>query len=213
MRRTAQGFTLIEIMVVITIIAALVSTVAIVVPKMQEQSKQNTCLNNLQQLGHVYLMKDQADRAKAQKYSGVALWLSYRKKADDIRRGEEKVLMCPGDPACVLPDTDEERKKWDSVDLDNPADNLCSFAARDFRAYPTNVESQEKEIIGCDRQGSNGKTMHHRGVILCYFDSGDVQKMTREQLGLSAEAETIVIGPEAESPMMKKVAYIVRKKD
>src|SRR6185295_4276544 len=124
MRRRAQGFTLIEIMVVIAIIAGLVTTVAIVVPKMQEQQRKTGCLSNLSQLGQVYLMQAQENRAKAQKYSGVALWLSYRKNTSEIKRGDERVLICPGDQGVALPETDDDKKKWDNVDLDNPPSDL-----------------------------------------------------------------------------------------
>lgn len=211
MRKRAQGFTLIEIMVVIAIIAGLVTTVAIVVPKMQEQQRRTGCLNNLSQLGQVYLMQAQENKGKAQKYSGVSLWLSYRKNASEIKRGDEKSLICPGD-IVQLPETEDDKKKWDNVDLDNPTDDLCSYAARDFKNYPPSVESPDKEIIGCDRQGANGRTMHHKDVIVCVYEAGDAQFVKRDELGVNSE-NPIVIGPESESKMLKKVVYIVRKKD
>jgi prepilin-type N-terminal cleavage/methylation domain-containing protein len=212
MRRRAQGFTLIEIMVVIAIIAGLVTTVAIVVPKMQAQQRKTGCLNNLSQLGQVYLIQAQENRSKAQKYSGVALWLSYRKNATDIKRGDEKVLMCPGDQGVKLPETEEDKKMWDNVDLDNPPSDLCSYAARDFKNYPLDIESKNKEIIGSDRQGSNQRTMQHENFLICVYEAGDAQPVTREELGVNTE-NPIVIGPEAENPMLKKVAYVIRKKD
>jgi prepilin-type N-terminal cleavage/methylation domain-containing protein len=212
MRRTAQGFTLIEIMVVIAIIAGLVTTVAIVVPKMQESQRQLTCMNNLSQLGQVYLMQAQENRAKAQKYSGVSLWLSYRKNGTDIKRGDERVLICPGDQGVLLPETEEDKKKWDNVDLANPSADLCSYAARDFVNFPINIENKDKEMVGCDRQGANQRTPHHKGVIVCVYEAGDAQKMTREELGISSESD-IVIGPEAENKSLKTMAYIVRKHD
>jgi prepilin-type N-terminal cleavage/methylation domain-containing protein len=212
MRRKAQGFTLIEIMVVIAIIAGLVTTVAIMVPKMQETQRQLGCMNNLSQLGQVYKVKALESTQKANKYSGVALFLNMRKNADDIKRGDEKVLACPGDHAVRLPENDEDKKLWDNVDLNNPADNLCSYAGRDFQNHPIGAESKEKEIVGCDRQGPNGRTMHHRGVIICVFDAGDAQKFERSELGLASEQD-IVVGPEADNPMLKKVAYIIHKKD
>lgn len=212
MRRKTQGFTLIEIMVVITIIAGLVTTVAIMVPKMRETANQTTCSSNLSELGHVYISKALESQAAAQKYSGVALWLSYRKTGSEVRRGQEKALQCPGDGQFLLPANEEDQKRWDNVDLDNPEDNLCSYAARDFKAYPINVESPEKEIIGCDRQGSNGRTPHHRGVIICTFNEGDAQKYTREQLSIATDAD-IVVGPEASAKMLQKVVYIKRKAD
>ena len=212
MRRKTQGFTLIEIMVVIAIIAGLVTAVAIMVPKMQETARQTTCMGNLKQLGDLYITRAMEKQSTSQKYSGVALWLSYRKTGSEIRIGQEKALMCPGDPAFRLPETDEDRKQWDNVDLDNPADDLCSYTARDFKAYPINMESKEKEILGSDRQGPNGRTPHHRGVIICTFNEGDAQKYSREELGISPESD-IVVGPEAENAMLKKVIYIKRKAD
>lgn len=212
MRRRAQGFTLIEIMVVIAIIAGLVTTVAIVVPKMQEQQRKTGCLNNLSQLGQVYLMQAQENRAKAQKYSGVALWLSYRKNASEIKRGDERSLICPGDQGVALPETEEDKKKWDNVDLDNPASDLCSYTARDFKNYPLNIESPNKEIIGSDRQGADQRSMMHKGGLVCCYEHGDAQFVTREELGINTE-NPIVVGPEAENPMLKKVAYVIRKKD
>jgi len=212
MRRTAQGFTLIEIMVVIAIIAGLVTTVAVVVPKMQEANRQLGCMNNLSQLGQIYLMQAQENRAKAQKYSGVALWLSYRKNADHVQRGNERVFCCPGDPVVQIPETEDEKKKYDNVDLQNPPNDLCSYAARDFQNFGLSAEAKDKQMIGCDRQDSNQRTAHHEGVIICVYEGGDAQKMERDMLGINADSE-IVIGPEAENPMLKTMAYIVRKKD
>lgn len=212
MRRKTQGFTLIEIMVVIAIIAGLVTTVAIMVPKMKETANQTTCMSNLKNLRDVYLSRALENQAAAQRYSGVALWLSYRKTGSDIRRGQEKALQCPGDQGFMVPVTEDDLKQWDNVDLDNPSDGLCSYTARDFKAYPINVESRDKEIIGSDRQGTDGRTPHHRDVIICAFAEGDVQKYAREQLGLSADVP-IVVGPEAQATMLQKVVYIKRKAD
>ena len=187
------------------------TTVAIVVPKMQETARQTTCMNNLSQLGQVYLMQAQENQGRAQKYSGVALWLSYRKNASEIKRGDERVLLCPGD-VIPMPDTEDEKKRWDNADLDNPPGDLCSYSARDFKNFPMNVESKDKEIIGSDREGPDGKTNHHKGVIICVFAAGDAQKMTREELGLASDTtHGIVIGPEAESKMLQKVIYKASK--
>ena len=212
MRRTAQGFTLIEIMVVIAIIAGLVTTVAIIVPKMQKKQQQLGCMNNLSQLGQVYLTNAMENRSRAQRYSGVALWLSYRKGAQEIKRGNEKILICPGDQGVQMPETDDDKKKWDNVDLDNPPDDLCSYAARNFKDSPINVESPDKEIVGCDRQGVNQQTMQHPDIIVCCFTEGDAQPMTRAELGVNSDSP-IVIGPESSNKMLQKVAYIIRKHD
>ena len=212
MRRRTQGFTLIEIMVVIAIIAGLVTAVAVMVPKMQETQRKTSCMGNLGQLGGVFLTRKMENPARATKYSGVALWLSYRKDGSDVRRGDEKALWCPGDNGVQLPANDDEKKKWDNVDLDNPQDGLCSYAARDFKNAQLNIESKDKEIIGCDRQGSNGHTMQHKGGICIVYDAGDAGFLLREELGVSAE-EDVAIGAEAKDPRLQKVVYIAKKHD
>jgi prepilin-type N-terminal cleavage/methylation domain-containing protein len=211
MRRTAQGFTLIEIMVVITIIAALVSTVAIIVPKMQENQKKLSCQNNLSQLGQIYAMEAMENKGKAQKYSGVALWLSYRKDAKQIRRGDERALICPGDNIAP-PDTEDDKKKWDNVNLQNPATDLCSYAARDFVNHPIGAEDKDKQIIGTDRQGANQRTMHHKDAIIVVYDSGDCSPLNREALGIDSESP-IDIGPDAKNDHLRKIIYLPQKKD
>jgi prepilin-type N-terminal cleavage/methylation domain-containing protein len=210
MRRTAQGFTLIEIMVVIAIIAGLVTAVSVMVPKMQENQKRTSCMSNQAGLAQLYLVEANQNRGKAQKYSGVAMWLSYRAGSTPlIKSGNEKALICNGDNVAI-PETDADRKAYDNVNLDNPPDNLCSYAARDFKNAPMNVESKEKEIVGSDRQGANGKSMHHVDCIICAYEDGDAQIVTRNELGVTSE-EPITIGPEATNSSLKKVVYIVRK--
>ena len=56
MRNRERGFTLIEILVVITIIASLAGAVLILVPRIQQKQKQTTCANHLRQLGTLYTM-------------------------------------------------------------------------------------------------------------------------------------------------------------
>ncbi len=209
MRRRAQGFTLIEIMVVMAIIAGLVTTVAIVVPQMQERQKRLACMNNLQQLGHLYIQAAMDNRPKASKYSGCALWLSYRKD-HVILKGDERSLTCPGDNIAP-PDTDAEKQKYDDVNLDNPPDDLCSYAARNFKDDMFSAEQTEKEILGCDRQGANGATMQHKNVInIVYYPGGDCQPVSREELGVNSE-EPIKIGPEAQNANLRKVIYRMSK--
>jgi prepilin-type N-terminal cleavage/methylation domain-containing protein len=212
MRKKAQGFTLIEIMVVIAIIAGLVTTVAVVVPKMQERQQRLGCMENLRQLGTLYKAAEMDSRQKAQKWSGVSLWLAMRKNGDPVKSGNERVLICPADQGVQIAETDADRQQWDNVDLASPPDNLCSYAGRDFVNCPFKVENPGKEVLGCDRQGANGMSMQHPNGIVIFFNEGDVQFMTREELGVSAGKE-IVIGPDADAAMLKTVIYRKARKD
>jgi prepilin-type N-terminal cleavage/methylation domain-containing protein len=211
MRRRAQGFTLIEIMVVIAIIAGLISTVVIVVPKMQENQKKLTCQQNLSGLGKIFVTWRSTNMGKPP-YDGQALFLSWRTKKSEIRQGDESVLICPGDQNVVQPNTPEAQAAYNDIDLKNPPTDKCSYAVRNFSKFPFDVESPRKEPVASDRQGPDGRTMHHRdGIVVC-FDDAACKFMTREELGIATDSP-IVVGPDASHEDLKKLIYNVQTKE
>lgn len=211
MRRQAQGFTLIEIMVVIAIIAGLIGTVAIIVPQMQEKQRRFSCANNLSQLGGLFIA-ERTEKTGKPKYDGSALWLSWRQKRDQIKEGQEAILICPGDQGITPPDTPDLRQRYSDVDLKNPANDLTSYAARDFSTYPLDNEAKRVQIIGCDRNGPDGRTAHHKNGLNIVFDDGAARFVEREELGISPE-DPIVVGPESSNEDLKKVVGVKQKKD
>lgn len=211
MRRKAQGFTLIEIMVVIAIIAGLIGTVAIIVPQMQEKQKRFTCANNLSQLGGLFVT-DRTEHPGKPKYDGTALWLSWRVSASKIRQGEEAVLICPGDNGITAADTPEQKAKYNDIDLKNPPNDMCSYAARDFTSFPLKNESASVQIVGCDRNGPDGHTAHHKNGLNIVFDNGSARFVEREELGVASNAD-IVVGPEASNDWLKEVVGVKAHRD
>jgi hypothetical protein len=167
-------------------------------PERLEQKRRMECMSDLSQLAQVYLLCLMDDRAKAQKWSGAALWLSMRKGERCIKRGEEHVLICPADPAAHPPTSDAERKAWDDVDLSRPAAGLCSYAGRDFAKFPLDPKVRTPQVIGA--------CLHHKGGVMVAFDSGDIQFIFLEELGLASEAEKIV-GPDSKSPLLRVLRY------
>lgn len=206
MRRKTQGFTLIEIMVVIAIIAGLIGTVAIIVPQMQERQRKLQCLNNLSQLGQTFTTK-RLEKPGRSKYVGAALWLYYRSVTSDIKEGQEAVLICPGDEGIAAADSPEAKARYSNVDLTNPPEDLCSYASRDFLAHPLENESKKLQLIGCDRNGPTGRIAHHKNGLNVAFEDGSTKFIEREELGISPE-DPIVVGPDSPNEMLKQVIYI-----
>lgn len=212
MRRKAQGFTLIEIMVVIAIIAGLIGTVAIIVPQMQEKQKRFTCASNLSQLGGIFIIERSEKHGKP-KFDGTALWLSWRKDTSKIKQGQENILICPGDGGISPADNPAQVAKYDDIDLKNPPNDMCSYAARDFSTFPLKVESPAVQVIGCDRNGPDGRTAHHKDGLNIVFEDGSTKFFDREALGITDPKGDIVVGPEATSEQLKHVVGVKGHKD
>jgi prepilin-type N-terminal cleavage/methylation domain-containing protein len=210
-RNRAQGFTLIEIMVVIAIIAGLIGTVAIIVPTMQEKQKRFQCANNLSQLGGIFVA-ERTEKSGKPKYDGQALWLSWRINGSKIKEGQEGILLCPGDTGISQVDTPEARAKYNDIDIKNPPTDMCSYAARDFTNHPLSNESKKLQIVGCDRNGPDGRTAHHKNGLNIVFEDGSTNFFEREALGVSGD-DPIVVGPDSSNEMLKQVIHAKHSKD
>lgn len=157
-----------------------------------------SCMNNLSQLAQVFLMRSADHPDEPVPFGGSALWLSYRKDHSDIKRGYERVLLCPNDDDAKYPETEDDKRAWDDVDLAHPSPHLCSYAARDFERCPLPAKSPAREAVGA--------CLHHEGFAIVAFSEGDVQKMTLEELGLASDDE-MVVGPESKSPLLRLLKY------
>lgn len=211
MRRKAQGFTLIEIMVVIAIIAGLIGTVAIIVPQMQEKQKRFQCQNNLSQLAGIFVA-ERTEKPGKPRYDGSALWLSWRSDHSKIQEGQEGILICPGDQGISPPDTPDQKARYTGVDLKNPPDDLCSYAGRDFTAFQLSAESKAVQIVACDRNGADGRTPHHKNGLNIGLEDGSARFFDREALGIDPD-DPIIVGPEATNEMLKQVVTIKHSRD
>ncbi len=204
MRRDSSGFTLIEILVVITIIAALAGSVMLAVTYSQEKFRQTQCGDRLRQIGTLYVEGQIANGGRP-RHSGASYFLALRVDGK-IQRGNEAAFVCPGDPTVIVPQTPADQDRYDDVDLDNPSDELCSFVVRDFVNHPIGREQYEMQAIAADRQGLDHRTAHHSGGINVLFAGGTVKFMGREALGIHP-ADPIVVGPESSNDMLRKMVY------
>ena len=178
-------------------IAGIIGTVAIVVPQMQERQKKLTCAQNLSQLVRIYV----AERAGSPDWepeSGTALFLAWRKARNPIREGEEPILLCPADPLAAFPLTPEALSSYDTVDPASAPPGLCSYAGRDYGAFPLSKDAASREPVGA--------CIHHRDGANVAFDDGRTQFLSRADLGL-APGDPIDVGPQSKSPLLRKLCF------
>jgi len=201
------GFTLVEILVVITIIAALIGIVAAIIPQAQQASRKVQCANNLHNIGGM-LVQRQTGKGLGSR-GGAALLLQVY-KLGMIRKGDEKVFICPGDKIArgQDPENPDFVKRYDNIDLDNIDPLIISYAGRNRKNYPIKADSREKQAWACDCQGDDGRSGHHQGGLNVLYDDGSVVFLDNEALGLGPEDE-IVIGPDSTVDKLKQ--FIVRE--
>lgn len=186
----------------IVVVAGLVTAVAIVVPRFPTGRGREGCLHHASILGQRFV-EAREERRLDPTLHGSAQILSWLWPGG-LPQGGEKLLVCPGDPTTLLPETLDDALVYHPADATalRRARGLGSYAVRDFERFPLAEDATEKQAILCDRQGDDGRTMHHKGGIVVCFSEGDAQLLSREELGLGPD-EPIVVGPDSRSPMLR----------
>ncbi len=190
--------------VALLVVAVLVTFVNVQMPRGPGHKHELSCMDNLSQLGQMCLMARQ-ERGLDPTLHGSAQILSWF-GVNGLTVGEERVFICPGDRSAQIPETADERRPFHPVDAAalRRAVGLGSYAVRDFEKFPLDEHATEKEIILCDRQGGDGRTLHHkRSIVVCYA-GGDAQRMSPEDLGFDPD-EPIVVGPDSPNPELRKM--------
>ena len=201
-RGSERGFTLVEILVVITIIAALIGIVAAVIPQAQQANRKLQCANNLKNIGG---MLSERITSKGLGTRGGAAMLLQTYKLGMIRKGDERVFLCPGDVIIRGQNIDDAdfKKRYDSIDLDHIDPLICSYAGRNRKLYKFQPDSREKQAWGCDCQGDDGRSGHHKGGLNVLYDDSSVVFMDHEALGLQPE-DPIVVGIDSTQELLKQ---------
>jgi len=200
MDRKQKFFTLIEILVVVTIIGVLAGLVVVLIPRGQEKANQTECMNNQGNLVKTLISLDGTKFPS--KYAGVNLLLYlYKAKHIEIADDNLKLLFCPGDEK-----DDYGRsggtKAYEEVELDKSGEygGLSSYAARDqSNAECAAIKSSTKPqaMIADDSED------HHlgKGFIVAYsngsvkfrskFDDWNVDPDTEIKVGEGSTIEDL----------------------
>ena len=191
---------------IVVVMALMTPLVRLVFPRTSKSCPPPSCTSNLAQLGGLFVA-NVADRPWHPR-SGPALFLEWRKTRSHIRPGEESVLICPNDDSIDSPDTPESRARYDTVDLDHPPADLCSYAVRDFERFPLDPAAKEPQLLAaCVGREPNGPYVgrHKRGVSVL-FTNGNARFLTFEELGLTPGVVPTV-GPKSNVPMLRALRF------
>jgi prepilin-type N-terminal cleavage/methylation domain-containing protein len=201
-RGAERGFTLVEILVVITIIAALISIVAAVIPRATQANRRAQCANNLRQIGGM-LVERQTDKGLGSRGGSAMLLQTYT--LGMIKRGDERVFICPGDRIIRGQNLDdpEFKKRYENIDLNRVDPLIISYAGINRKLHPLRPDSKEKQAWGADCQGEDHRSGHHQSGLNVLFEDASVLFLDSEALELGPE-DPIVIGVESSQKLLQK---------
>jgi prepilin-type N-terminal cleavage/methylation domain-containing protein len=164
-----KGFTLIEILVVVTIIGVLAGLVVVLIPKSQEKAQIIECTNNQRQICTLLVAADD----KAWTLSGPNIALYFVKKGD-ITGSNLKLLFCPGDSQNENLDRAGGEEAYKNIELKSQEyDNLTSYAGRDQTRADCVVKkgTTSPEVMLCD----DSEDHHNKKGFVCGFNDGSVK--------------------------------------
>lgn len=191
MDRKQKGFTLIEILVVVTIIGVLAGLVVILIPQGREKANQTECIHKQGQLVKTLIALEGTKFPS--KYGGVNLLL-YLYKARHIEVADDnlKLLFCPGDAQDTF-DRSGGMDVYKAVELDKAGEYgmLSSYAARDQtdkECAAIKASSKPQAITADDSED------HHlgKGFVVAYSNSSVKFRQKFEDWNIDPEAEVKV---------------------
>lgn len=206
-----EGFTLIEILVVIVIIATLASLVAALAPTMIAKARETECSNNLKQIGG--LMQALDAKGDLVQYSGAGYLLQVK---DQVSDDNLKVFVCPDEnenPDDPRPEVGSQAFIDMYRDLDLKTGVIeqrhSSYAGANWKMFPEKKSGRgalETRPWGADKC-LNGQA-HHDGIVVLY-PGAKVEKIEFENLaGHDEETGAIIVGPDSPDPILQKLVYL-----
>ncbi len=164
------GFTLIEILVVVTIIAAIVGIAVPVYTNVQEQNRVATCQIYMRSIAmSIENYRDRFKRYPSEK-SGIQFLLApwKEKMVDHSEKTIRNMYISPGDDFALNALGD-----WKETygDIENIDPIVISYAGRNTKEYPLRRKNATSEIIACTAAGRDGNEMVHKHSInIAYLD-------------------------------------------
>ncbi len=179
-RAGQQGFSFIEILVVMGIISVLVSMVVVVVPRIQEEGKRTKSRDNVSSIAKLMMVKVTEKGWKYFKYNGKNFTLAIIATGDVDKRQKANlnIFFSPGDPILTLDSIELDRYKAVTKEAlrrgGEGFDELTSYAGR-RNADPDYLITADEESMGTliladDDQGP----VHHKSGFVAAYSNGRV---------------------------------------
>ena len=148
-KRASGGFTLVELLVVIGIIAVLISILLPALSRAREQARNTECMSNLRNLGQALVMYANENKGKLPQHStdGVWLWdLPFDTRDAMVKKGgSRKTLYCP-----FYPEQDVD-PMWDGTFKTPATYSVIGYIYLGRRMSATN-HSQPHAFLGAPGQ-------------------------------------------------------------
>jgi len=167
-----RGFTLIEILVVITIIAAILAIATPMLFKGKDQANLVFCQKNLSEMGQGFMLYQQRFEEKMPKTDSGIQFLAELVKEGFINPidKEIKILQCPGDMQLKQ----QGFKPEDYKDYKAINSAMVSYSGRNTKDYPLKFSKRGEEPIACDDDEDEPNHPNKVNVLYLDFSVGQV---------------------------------------
>jgi len=168
--RGVRGFSLIEILVVITLIGLLMTFGFSAMQGAMEQGRVTKCGNNLDQIGQSLLLyKNNRAKGRWPKEGGIRFLLTLYKH-NEITGREAEVFICPG-TADINDDGPSGELGSAYDDWANITSDSISYAGRDVEAYPIRGADDASQVLAAD---DNEFAPNHANATNVLYGNGAV---------------------------------------
>lgn len=169
--RSRRGFSLVEILVVITIIALLMTFGFGAMQNAMEASRVVDCQENLRTVGQgMIYFKSTRNKGKWPRESGIRFLLTLHKTKQLEGRASD-CFVCPGTPNVYNDEGDSGEPGSSYDDWESITSASISYAGRDTDAYPIRGGDESEEVLAAD---DNEYGPNHKTVTNILYAGGEV---------------------------------------
>jgi len=201
-----SGFSLVEILVVVAIIAALVGMAVPIIQNAQDKANSTTCKVNLSQMGKNFMLWKERNKGRwpsRPEQSGIRFLLLLHR--DGLIDGKDStVFLCPGTNDVNWVEGESNTPGTLYEDWDDLDESTISYAGRDVENYPINKNKEDEIVIAAD--DNDFRQNHKFSTNYLYADGAtrefDIKDFAEE---LAEGEDWIPVGPDSPVEELQKL--------